>query len=371
MIFAGNKSAALFVVVCVLALMALASGSVQAQDSSLNLWDLYKQGEFEEVVLQGKALLNTGTETGSILLAVGRSLADMDRHEEATFFLQRAIVSDNQKTWVYAWGQVYLGKCHYHQGEFSAAREALIAARDCGATRNATNEAIRSLNVLGLAESYDHWDNVETEHFSCYFSPRLKNPDRAVFTAELEQAHARLTTWFKGTPKRKIRFFQWVDNDEASQTGIPELSFSLPEDNICHVGLGRAVEHELSHLIISQVVNPVVKSGLISEGTECFFANQEGSWLPLAREARLAQAQEMGLADPVPLSVMSLWLDWESQTEAVARSVAAAFVNILIQKGGQDLFLEALSDQSPAHFQKIYGAELAAWIKVFENDLNR
>jgi tetratricopeptide (TPR) repeat protein len=361
----------LLAVACTVALLTAGPNGALAQDPSMELWDFYKLGQFEEVVSQGKALLNTGTESGSILLAVGRSLADLERQEEAVFFLKRAVASDKDKTWVYAWAQVYLGKCQFHLGEPALAKDAWVLARDCGATQYATNEAIRHLNTLGLAESYNHWSHSESEHFSCYFSPGLVNVDKADFLEKLEQSHEHINSWFKGSSHHKIRYFLWVDEEESTLAGIPHLGFSLPDEFVCHAGVGQAVEHELARVILHHAVDPVLTSGLISNGTAGFFETGKDGWLQLAREARATQAKKRGMAGPVPLSVMSLWLDWESQTEAVAQPLAAAFVVTLIQQGGKDRYLEALRDQSPTHFREIYGDVLDVWIKSFEAELNR
>ncbi len=217
-----------FVAVGMLA-MGAGQAQAQAQDPGMVLWDLYKQGQADEVVCQGNALLNTCTESGSILLGVGRSLADMQSNGEALFFLQRAVVADRQKTWVYAWAQVYVGKCRYSLEEMDQAREAWILARDCGATLNATKEAIMHLKHLGLAESYDHWTSHETEHFSFHFSPLLAATDRELFGQQHELMYDQVTAWFDGGPDRKIRFFVWEGKEEARQAGMPELGFSLSE----------------------------------------------------------------------------------------------------------------------------------------------
>ncbi len=351
-------------------LVTLSPSQVKAQDQARALWDLYKQGQFEEVELQGKALLNTGTESGSILLAVGRSLADLLRPSEALFFLQRAMASDHQKTWVYAWAQVYLGKCRYDLDEVELAREAWVLARDCGATKNATNEAISYLNYMGLSESFAKWPIQESEHFLFHFSPRLIDVDRELFAQQHELVYNYVTTWFGGGPDRKIRFFIWQDQEEAHQAGIPQLGFSLAENYLIHARVDQTVGHEMTHVISHHAVNPVLKTGLINEGAAVFFDGTRRNWMQLAKESRLAQAERRGFDDLVPLSIMALWEDWDLQTIDVSYPVAGAFVNMLIKKGGRDRFLEAFVDHSPEYFKAIYGDELSAWIKEFNIELN-
>jgi len=336
----------------------------------MELWDIYKQGQFEEVINQGKALLNTGTESGSILLAVGRSLVDLQRHGEALFFLQRTVAADPQRTWIYAWGQVYLGKCRYHLQEMALAKEAWISARDCGATANATNEAVYYLKMLGLAEKYDNWNHFETEHFSFYFSPDLTGVDVKLYAQQHDEMFDYVTAWFKVSIERKSRFFVWGNKEEAHLAGMPELGFTMPEKYISHVGLSQTTGHELTHLVSHHAINPLVKTGLINEGIAVFLDGTGRNWLELAKEARMAQAKSRGTAEAVPLSVMSLWLDWDSQTVDVSYPVAGAFVNMLIEKGGRDRFLEAFKDQNSKNFHKVYGSDLTVWINDFDASLN-
>lgn len=351
-------------------LVAMFFSTAHAQDPAMALWELYKQGQFEEVELQGKALLNTGTESSSILLAVGRSLTDLQRQSEAVFFLQRAVASDQNKTWIYAWAQVYVGKCRYHLQEMGLARDAWIAARDCAATEHATNEAIHYLKFFGLAESYDHWAGLETEHFSFYFSPVLIDTDKAVYAQQHELMYDQLVAWFGSPPKHRIRFFVWSDKTEAYLAGMPELGFSMPDGLVTHVCLEQTVGYEMTHIISNHAINPVVKIGLINEGAAVVFDGTGRNWMERAKKAREYQALFSSTFRPVPLSAMALWLDWGSQTTDISYPVAGAFVNMLIQKGSREQFLEAFHDQSPEHFRQVYGDDLAVWIREFDDLLN-
>lgn len=358
-------------VVLFLVMIGLGTSPARAQDPALPLWDLYKQGQFEDVVFQGKALLNTGTESGAILLAVGRSLTDLNKQDEAQFFLQRAIVADYQKSWIYAWAQVYLGKCQYHLQDIESAAKSWVLARDCRATRNATQEANRYLANLGLSDRYVSWEKHETEHFVFHFSPGLVGADKELFSQQHEDMYDYQTIWFGGGPDRKTRYFIWKDAEEASQAGMPALGFSLPEYFVSHVRFEQTVGHEMNHIISHHAIKPATKTGLINEGSAKFFDGTGRNWMEVAKGARAAQAKNRGTGEAVPLSVMALWLDWGSQTIDVSYPVAGAFVEMMVKNGGQERFLEAFKDQSPENFGQVYGEEFAQWVSDFDAHLNQ
>ena len=156
----------------------LTAVAVLAQEGPADrLWELYKQGRFEDVIREGKVELTTGTPTAQVNLAVGRSLVDLGKIDESLIYLDTAIRLDPRKTWIYAWGQVYLGVVHFRQDRPDQARAAWIKARDSAATQNATRNAMIHLKLLGLAESYNDWNSFTTEHFEFWYSPELKDFD--------------------------------------------------------------------------------------------------------------------------------------------------------------------------------------------------
>ena len=103
--------------------------AAQEKGPADDLWPLYQEGRFEEVVTRGQALLATGTETAALNLAVGRSLVDLKRFEEGMPYLEKAIAQDTNRTWVYAWAQVYLGSSYLAEGNYSRAGQAWKLAR--------------------------------------------------------------------------------------------------------------------------------------------------------------------------------------------------------------------------------------------------
>lgn len=328
------------------------------------LWPLYKEGRFQEVVTEGKALLADDANTAQVNLAVGRSLVDLERFSEALPFLQQAVALDPDQTWVFAWAQVYLGAAHLQSGDDDAARQAWRLARDCHATRNATRNAESQLKFFGLSEFFDAWQPFETEHFSFRFSGRLKDFDRVKFARRHEKAYAAISKWFGGGPDRKIRFFLWAEQQEADEAGMPVLGFSRPTLYVTHALLGQTVGHEMTHIISFYALEPSVRNGLINEGVAVYLDQTHRDQLQRARRLR---AQEAKAA--VRVSIPAVWQDWSLAPESYGYPLAGAWVKLLVDKGGKKKFFEFFTDQSYAHAQEVYGDRLADWITEFEHQL--
>ena len=328
------------------------------------LWEYYGKGDFEEVIAQGKALLVTGEETAMVNLAVGRSYVDLEKYDEGFPYLTRAVELDTDKTWVYAWAQVYLGVLHFKTGNEQRAAQAWILARDCRATRNATRNAENNLKFLGLSEFFFEWKPFETDHFLFRFSGRLENFDRVEFARSHEEAYEKISAWFGGGPEEKTRFFLWSSGDEAKEAGMPPLGFSRPRANLTHAALGQTLGHEMTHIISHYAINPTVVTGLINEGIAVH--------MDLTGRDQMKRARgivEKTVPRPLKVSIPALWLDWTLAPDTFSYPLAGAFVNMLLEKGGKERFLEFFKDQSYSHALEIYGNDLHDWIRDFEEEL--
>lgn len=348
-----------FLWVMVLMMGALAG---RAQEGPADhLWDLYKQGRFEDVVREGKVEITTGTPTAQVQLAVGRSLVDLKRYQQGLVYLETAAMQDPAETWIYAWAKVYIGAAFYNLDRLDEAREAWIEARDCNATRNATRNATLNLLFLGLAEIYEDWETFNSEHFVFHFSPGLTDFDEVDYARRHEAAFETITAWFGGAPAEKIEFFVWTDNAESDAAGMPPLGFARPELNLVHATADQTVGHEMTHVIAVQALEPTVRVGLINEGTAVFHDQTGRDQFARAREA-LADST----APDVEVSVAALWEDWSLLPSEVSYPLAGAWVKVLVDQGGREKYLEFFTDQSLTHARQVYGDDLQVWMDEFD-----
>ena len=349
-------------IVLILALTSVTAALAQ-QGPADALWPLMRQGEYDEVIRQGKALLSTGTETAAVNLAVGQALVRTGGCNEAEIFLARAIQLDSERTWVYAWGNVELGNCRWYADDAEGARRAWIAARDAAATANATNSAEGSLRGSGLAEFYDEWSTFTTDHFEFRFSPQTE-VDRAWYARSREEAFAVISAWFGGAPEGPIRFHVWSDQAEADARGMPVLGFSLAQRRVVPCRLAQSRGHEMTHVISYHALAPTLETGLINEGIAVFMDLNETDRMA---DARSALAAATGLPE---VAVAALWEDWSLLPTGVSYAVAGAWVERLIEKGGKERFMEFFRDQGLMHAREIYGADLESWMREFDADLH-
>jgi tetratricopeptide (TPR) repeat protein len=345
-------------------LLSLVPDSLIAQDdTSAVLWELYQKGRYAEVIALSQSRLDDGETSPGVYLAMGRSLVDTQEYERSLPFLQSAVDGDTAETWIYAWGQVYLGNASYLLGDQGQARESWILARDCGATRNATGTAHQSLLLLGLAEVYEGWSEMETEHFDFRFSNRLSELDRAAYAERREAAYAKISDWFEGGPAKKIMYFIWADSEESIAAGVGPLGFARPHLHVIHSAANQTVGHEMTHIISYHARTPLQSNGLINEGTAVCFDQTGRDQLERARAIMADQENVLRVA------VKAAWVDWTLMPEEHSYPVAGAFVSMLVDRGGREKFLEFFGDQSLAHAQAVYGDDLEQWITDFERKL--
>lgn len=348
-----------------MAIVLASAATVSAQEGPADrLWELYKQGRFEDVVREGKVELTTGTSTAQVNLAVGRALVDLERYQEGLVYLETAARMDSDRTWVYAWAKNYVGAAYFNLDRMDQARAAWIAARDCAATRNATRNAVNNLNFLGLAERFDSWETFKSEHFTFHYSPRIENFDGVAYARSHEEAYEVISAWFGGGPDAPIMFFVWSGQEEATEAGMPVLGFARPELNLVHARVEQTVGHEMTHVIATRALEPQVQVGLINEGTAVYHDQTGRDQLAKARKALGDQENET-----VRVSVAALWEDWSLLPAEVSYPVGGAWVKVMIDRGGREKFLEFFRDQSLDHAREVYGTDLQSWLEEFETAL--
>lgn len=347
-------------------LFLLAMPALAQEGPADHLWELYQEGRFEDVVREGKVELTTGTPTAQVNLAVGRSLVDLERPDEGLIYLETAVRLDPGQTWVYAWAQNYLGAAHFHSGRLEEARAAWIKARDCGATRNSTRNAVSNLKILGLAEMYDDWKSFTSEHFAFRYSPLLQDFDGVAYARRREEAYEIISAWFGGGPEKKINFFVWSSNEESAEAGMPALGFSRPELYLVHATADQTVGHEMTHVISDHALKPEMVTGLINEGTAVYHDLTGRDQLERARQA-LAAAE----APDVEVAVAALWEDWSLLPNEISYPLAGAWVKQLLEQGGKEKFLAFFPDQRLAHAREVYGPDLQTWMEEFGQALYR
>jgi len=342
-----------------LLLLAAATVAFAASEQETRLGELYGKGRLAAAEVLCDSLLGADPGNAQLNQFKGRMLAEQYRGAEAAPYLERAVAADTARTWIYAWSQVYLGIVHYAAGDDEAAGRAWTAACAANATKNATAMAKLYLDCLVEDTPFAAWTACDTEHFEFRFSPRLESIDAESFTGQREAAFARIAAWFGREPGRKIRFYVWSSNEEAREAGLPILGFSRSHVSLIHSLATQTRGHEMTHVISGHAVPPRNVAPLIMEGAAVYHDQRS-----IDRFAAAAQAWSAVPAQRRP-DLFALWDDWRLLKEDVSYPLAGAFVDLLVERGGREKFLELFREQTAESARRIYGSDFDVWVADF------
>jgi hypothetical protein len=296
-----------------------------------------------------------------VLHILGRMAVDRWDFDAARPLLQAAADADTNGTWLAAWSHATLALCDWNRGDPDAARAEWETARDLRATRNVTNQSVLHLISLYPHGLFADWMTRETGHFIFRFSPELVGFDPDTFAAKHEAAFARIAYWFGWESDGPIRMIVWTGDDEAGAYGIPTLGFSRAQVSLIHARADQTVGHEMAHVISLRAVRPVRIAGLLGEGIAVYHDGRRGDRMKRARVAWVGRP-----ADAPRPSIRELWNDWSLASEKWGYPLAGAFVEMLVEKGGRDRFLQLFRDQTIERAEAIYGDDFDRWIQDFE-----
>ena len=323
------------------------------------LWQLYSDGNFEEVVSLSKNELESNPNDPNLNSLTGRSLTELQSYIEAVPYLQNVVSNIAADASSKAWALNYLGKCYFALGEYEKSRNNLVECIELNATKNATNSSRGWYGVFGFDSYFNGWKTIETEHFIFHIQPNTKIRGLEKFIEERKDAFTKINSFFESTIPKKIDYFFWNSNSDAKNVGIPELGYAKPEYCLIHSLYDQSVGHEMTHVIIHHLTRNPKKISLINEGTAVHFDQTGLDKLGIAKN-RLSNQ---------PVSIIELWENWVTLPADISYPLAGAFLKYLLEKGGKEKFIELLKDQTFENAALIYGEQLGGIITEFEESL--
>ncbi len=235
----------------------------------------------------------------------------------------------------------------------------LLATCVCGAEVGA--EAPPPGDELLEQEAMRRWTRLETANFRFRFPPDTDVREPAAFAADQEAVLTELLSWFGGGLSGKVDFFVWNDDGQARPFLGRPLAFAVPESRLVHTSPRHTRGHELTHIVVGDVLKPAFSSRFIGEGTAVVF-DQSGRDLHEAATAALRAPMAR------PVSVVGLW-GLDEGEDAVLYPLAGAFVARLIEDGGKDRFLALLRAPSWQHANELYGGDLGRIVSTFDQEV--
>jgi hypothetical protein len=118
----------------------------------------------------------------------------------------------------------------------------------------------------------------------------------------------------------------------------------------------------MTHVISYHSIDNIQSTSFVNEGIATYFDLSNGDKMSMAQKAR----------KECKIPIIELWRRediFRSVEQGQAYSIAAAFVGKLLNTKGKDKFMQLLANQTYENAITIYGAELDAMIKEFEEKL--
>lgn len=330
-----------------------------------DLGSLFREQKYERLIKEGKKKLKYEGKNPQVSMVVGRSLFHTGKIEEAIPYLEAAIEEPNMKTFIDAWALDYLGKIYFMKGDYEGAKKALITARSLNATKNATFDTQNTLLLFGFEDIYDDWETFETDHINFHIQDTKTIGEVSDYIGERVKAYENIQKFFGSKLPKKIDIFIWKSQLEGYRFLRESLGFSKPEACLAHCFPFQTPGNELTDIVSHYAVDEFkLKTKFVSEGLAVCFDGLKRNRLSYAKKALKSGNLES-------ISIQKIWENPDLVNESVLYAVSGAFVEVLIDKGGKDNFMQLLPNQSFENAQKIYGDKLEKWIADFEGKLNK
>ena len=320
----------------------------------------YSQGNFDFVINRGEELLGSNPGEPQVNMLVGRALADQGNFRVAIPYLLTAAESQTGSKWINSWSFGYLGSCYFMNGQFAKAKEALQTTLDLNATKNSNNYAYRRTLLFGTDPFYSDWTSDSTEHIIFHFQEEDKL-QKTTFMNRRQEALENILTSFPAELPKKIDFFVWESEQDASKILRTTLGFSDPGYLITHSRKNQTTGHELTHIVIQHSIHPNSKSRFINEGIATFHDQSNRNRMEAAKEALYDFNQELSIED--------LWRNGKNYPESLVYSIGAAFMEYCGEILTDEQLRTILKNQTFDAALELLGTELTYTLNSFEKKL--
>ncbi|RXF68646.1 tetratricopeptide repeat protein [Arcticibacter tournemirensis] len=248
-----------------------------------------------------------------------------------------------------------LSACYYGVGDYGKARAKMAESVRLSKGKKNEPHVKQRARILGFDSLYTSWTVRETAHFVFHFQEGVNNIDS--FIARKERAFDIINSFFQAKPLKKIDYFVWSDEAEASRILNKPLAFTEPDVALTHTSAIHTVGHEMTHSICRFAVAPTRVHKLIWEGV-CVYFDQTG-------RSSIQTLKKLGFNS----QIAGVWKNEIRAGTDIIYPLGGELVRRLIDKYGRDKFMQLLADQSYDSAVKIYGNDLAVVLSEIEHDL--
>jgi len=328
-----------------------------AMDEQDELGELFQQKKYSEVISRGTEFIKKNKDDKLAYYLVGRSYVETGVPDSGTINLQRAIVLDDQSTYISAWSYAYLGLVNFLQDSIEPARINFQRCLELNKTENSSSFARTFLFGTKLNRNFNSWQVKESEHFIFHFQDTTGIKSVSGFISGREEAYRNIHRYFKADPPKKCEYYVWNSKDEAFNILKQKIGFTQANINLIHSHKEQTAGHEITHWLSYWSVKPLTTSRFVNEGLAVHFDQAHYDRLKMARQA---------LAGYPYNGVLDIWTKQNQVPANVLYAVAGAFMEYLHEKGTDEQFRNLLYEQTLPNAEKIYAAEWKQYCSRFD-----
>lgn len=258
----------------------------------------------------------------------------------------------------------YLAVLYFLLSDYNTAKDRINICLESNISEEFRNEVTNFSNQLGLNDFYDNWKVKETDNF--FFRYRIGEGNKInldEFASQREEAINKIQLIFNVPLTKKIDFFIWDSRDEAYIQLQRHLGFAYSMYNVIHSSFDQTQGHEITHIITGYLYIQGKFDSFINGGIAVLLDQSNRNRLEHARLC-LSHCKIMNV------KIMDIWKNLRDFPQPVSYSVAAVFMERLLNECGQEKLTALITNQSYEDACSIYGQEIFnKMVYELENDL--
>jgi len=326
-----------------------------AQDMFFNMLEQEKKYA-EAIDYEMDILAKDSTEADAdACLSLGTVFLDILKYDSAIFFLQKAVLRDDDRSWVSAWAHVHLGEAYMGKGETEKVCRELNKTIELNKTKNSVMYARRKSDSIGCklpnGDEFPKWITIESENIIYHFQDTF---DLGLFMnryiKEHDSAYLRINKIFQAALPQKLVFYVWNNLQLAKKLLGRDLGFTEPQQCICEVHQWQTIGHEMTHALSywGWGITPIEMTRLINEGVAVAFHLSGRNKYQVARKALEGKGYH---------SILEIWNDDQNISADIIYPIGGAFLTYLYRKSTPEQFKELIKNQTIESAKNIYGEE--------------
>lgn len=310
------------------------------------LKSLYQEGKLTETITEGQQIC---AEYPFDILAnyyTGRAMVDDKQFSAAIPYLKRATTNEAPRSMA-AWAHGYLGISYYISDDILSAQRELRRVLALKATPNSVQFAEKYLRLFQLSNEYNDWRIVEMEYIRFHVQPDHGISDLLDYCGQRLDAYKKINAFFEADLPKKIDFYVWSNPAQGRESLERNVGFANSNLCIINARVQQSKGHEITHILCDYGLGVAAKNRLINEGVAVLFDQTKRDRISLAKTVL-----------PADFSLEKMFRSPDEYEEDILYPIGGAFIEYLLNEGGEELLKELLRDQRWNNLLDLYGWDI-------------